>query len=173
MVTQPIQSKKSAPAPSSLPPEIAATRMMTEATLWQAIPAQLLAATSLRHGVTEAFFAPATASAKQQPLFDQPHAVGERYRELERMRALELATERTDASRLFLAVGGRGNRIAASAVLEPQAISGTAAGRLGAGHHDLAADRRRHPANHRSLSRGAATTGCWWRSTNFRATADR
>ncbi len=106
MVTQPIQAKKaSAAAPSSLAPEIAATRMMTEATLWQAIPAQLFAATSLRHGVTEAFFAPATASAQQLPLFDQPHAVGDRYRELERMRALELAIERADTSRLFLAVG--------------------------------------------------------------------
>ncbi|MEX2093460.1 MAG: FHA domain-containing protein [Pirellulales bacterium] len=105
MVTQPIQSKKSSAAPSSLSPEIAATRMMTEATLWQAIPAQLLAATSLRHGVTEAFFAPATTSVREQPLFDQPHAVSERYRELERKRALELAIERADASRLFLAVG--------------------------------------------------------------------
>jgi len=104
MVTQPIQAKKSAPVPSSLAPEIAATRMMTEATLWQAIPVQLLSAVSLRHGVTEALFAPTTASPKQQPLFDQPHAVGERYRELERMRALELAFERTDANRLFLAV---------------------------------------------------------------------
>jgi hypothetical protein len=105
MVTQPIQSKKTPAALSALPAEIAATRMMTEATLWQAIPVQLLAATSLRHGVTEAFFAPTTASAKQQPLFDQAHAVGDRYRELERMRAIELATARTDASRLFLAVG--------------------------------------------------------------------
>ena len=105
MVTQPIQSKKGAAVPNSLPAEIAATRMMTEATLWQAIPVQLLAATSLRHGVTEAFFAPATAHAKQQPLLDQPHAVGDRYRELERMRAIELAAERADANRLFLAVG--------------------------------------------------------------------
>jgi pSer/pThr/pTyr-binding forkhead associated (FHA) protein/EAL domain-containing protein (putative c-di-GMP-specific phosphodiesterase class I) len=104
MVTQPIQSKKSAPVPTSLAAEIAATRMMTEATLWQAIPVQLLSAVSLRHSVTEALFAPTTASTKQQPLFDQPHAVGERYRELERLRALELATQRSDANRLFLAV---------------------------------------------------------------------
>jgi hypothetical protein len=104
MVTQPIQSKKTGPPLNSLPAEIAATRMMTEATLWQAIPVQLLSAVSLRHSVTEALFAPTTASPKQQPLFDQPHAVGERYRELERMRAVELATERHDANRLFLAV---------------------------------------------------------------------
>jgi EAL domain-containing protein (putative c-di-GMP-specific phosphodiesterase class I) len=83
--------------------------MMTEATLWQAIPTQLFSAVSLRHGVTEALFAPSTASGQQQPLFDQPHAVGERYRELERMLALEQAivqpTESGSASRLFLAVG--------------------------------------------------------------------
>lgn len=107
MVTQPIPAKKDAAesALSLLPAEIAATRMMTEATLWQAIPTQLYAAVSLRHGVTEAIFAPSTANGKQQPLFDQQHAVGERYRELERMRALEQAIVQADSTRLFLAVG--------------------------------------------------------------------
>jgi hypothetical protein len=105
MVTQPIQSRKVAAAPYALPPEIAAIRMMTEATLRQVIPTQLLAADSLRRGTTEAYFSPATTNAKQQPILDQPHAVGERYRELERMRALELAIKRTDAQRLYLAVG--------------------------------------------------------------------
>jgi hypothetical protein len=105
MVTQPIQFRKVTAAPYALPPEIAAMRMMTEATLCQVIPTQLHAATSLRRGVTEAFFSPATTSAKQQPIFDQPHIVGERYRELERIRAVELAIKRTDARRLYLAVG--------------------------------------------------------------------
>src|SRR4029077_6568517 len=105
MVTQPIQSKKAANAPSSLPPEIAAARMMTEATLCQAIPSQLFAATSLRHGAVDAYFALASVNASQRPLFEQPHPVGERYRELERMRALELAVKLADASRLFLGVG--------------------------------------------------------------------
>jgi EAL domain-containing protein (putative c-di-GMP-specific phosphodiesterase class I) len=110
MVTQPIAAKKeSASALSMLPPEVAATRMMTEATLWQAIPTQLLSVVSLRSGATEAFFAPSTADVNQQPLFDQPHAVGDRYRELERMRAVEQAVAQasggTDANRLFLAVG--------------------------------------------------------------------
>jgi hypothetical protein len=105
MVTQPIQFRKVAAAPYALPPEIAAMRMMTEATLCQVISTQLYAATSLRRGVTEAFFSPATTTAKQQPLFDQPHIVGERYRELERIRAVELAIKRTDARRLYLAVG--------------------------------------------------------------------
>lgn len=104
MVTQPIHSKKNAVAPFALPPEIAATRMIAEATLWQVIPTQLLAAASLRHKVTEAFFSPATVVTRQQPILDQLHAVGERYRELERRRALELAIARTDAQRLYLAV---------------------------------------------------------------------
>jgi hypothetical protein len=104
MVTQPIHSKKVASAPFALPPEIAATRMMTEATLCQVIPTQLLAAHSLRHAVAEAYFAPFTACAKQQPVFDQVHAVGERYRELERRGALELAVGRTDVRRIYLAV---------------------------------------------------------------------
>lgn len=105
MVTQPIQSRKLAPAPYALPPEIAAMRVITEATLCQVIPTQLFAATSLRHGITEAYFSPATTSAKQQPMFDQQHAVGERYRELGRRRALELAVGQAEARRLFLAVG--------------------------------------------------------------------
>ena len=44
-------------------------------------------------------------------MFDQPHVVGERYRELERMRALELAIERTDAHACFSrSVPRRSNR---------------------------------------------------------------
>jgi pSer/pThr/pTyr-binding forkhead associated (FHA) protein len=105
MVTQPIQAKPLATLLSSLPPEIAATRMMTEATLWQAIPVQLSAVASLRNGTIEAYFAPAPNDAQQHPLLSQPHAVGERYRELQRMRAMQMAVERADASRLFVGVG--------------------------------------------------------------------
>lgn len=105
MVTQPISSRKVASAPSAIPPEVAAMRSMVEATLRQVIPTQLLTATSLRRNLSEAYFSPATANSKQQPIFDQPHVVGERYRELERMRALELAIKQTDARRLYLAVG--------------------------------------------------------------------
>jgi hypothetical protein len=105
MVTQPIQSKKDLPAPRALPPEVAAARMITEATLWQAIPTKLLAATSLRNGVTEAFFAPSAASAHQPSMLDEPHAVVERYREIERLLTLKLARERGEASRLFLPMG--------------------------------------------------------------------
>lgn len=109
MVTQPIAAKKEPTTINLLPPAIAATRMMTEATLWQAIPTQLLSIVSLRHGVREAFFAPSTANPKQQPLFDQPHAVGDRYRELERLRVVDHAIAQANSgsgpNRLFLAVG--------------------------------------------------------------------
>jgi hypothetical protein len=108
MVTQPIQSKNNLPAPRALPPEIAAVRMITEATLWQAIPTKMLAATSLRYGTTEALFAPASTGLHWQAMLDQPHAVADRYREIERLLTLELASERDDPSRLFLPVGAAG-----------------------------------------------------------------
>ncbi len=56
MVTQPIQAVKAA-VPATLPPEVAEARMITEATLWQAIPTRLWAAASLRHATVEAHFA--------------------------------------------------------------------------------------------------------------------
>jgi len=104
MVTQPVHAKKPAGTTSALPPEIAAARMMTEATLWQAVPTQLYAANSLRHGDTEALFATLSSEAVQ-PLFDQPLSACERYRDLQRMIATKLALERSDASRLFLPIG--------------------------------------------------------------------
>jgi hypothetical protein len=104
MVTQPIQSRKQSSALAFLPAEITAMRIMTEATLWQAIPAQLLAVTSLRQGSAEALFAPITGDHEPQHLFELPHAVGERYRELQRLRAVEMVREHADASRLFLGV---------------------------------------------------------------------
>lgn len=105
MVTQPIQAKPLATSLSSLPPEVAATRMMTEATLWQAIPVPLSAVASLRNGSIEAYFAPSPDDVLPRPLFDQPHNVGERYRELQRLRAMQLAVERAGAGRLFVGVG--------------------------------------------------------------------
>lgn len=106
MVTQPIHVKKTPLGTSALPPEIAMTRMMTEATLWQAIGTQLFAATSQRDGGVEALFAPIAAGNLQQAQSELPHVIGERYRELERKRAVELASERSDTNRLFFAVGG-------------------------------------------------------------------
>src|SRR5262245_55244401 len=104
MVTQPIQSKQARAICGSLPPEVAAARRMTEATLWQVIPSQLLAAVSLRHGDIEALFAPPSFPLGHARA-DVQHPVCERYRELERMQAVELALKQTVANRLFLAVG--------------------------------------------------------------------
>jgi pSer/pThr/pTyr-binding forkhead associated (FHA) protein len=105
MVTQPIQAKKVATASNMLPGAVAASRMITEATLWQSIPTQFLAATSLRNDTTEAFFASSITSGRQ-PHFDYVHPVGDRYRELERMRALELAVEQAGTTRLLIGVAG-------------------------------------------------------------------
>jgi hypothetical protein len=103
MVTQPVSSKRSRVAPNTLAPDVTAVRMMTEATLWQAIPVRLFEACSPRRGIAEAYFAVSSLSHPQQ-LLDQPCAVTERYREVERLRALELASECTDTSRLFIAI---------------------------------------------------------------------
>ena len=104
MVTQPIHVKKSTSTSGALPPEVAAARMLTEATLRQAIPVQLLASRSLRHGHADAYFGPLT-SAAGLGLVDQHHPAYDRYRELARMRAIELALESSEVNRLFLAVG--------------------------------------------------------------------
>ena len=108
MVTQPIQSKNNVPAPRTLPPEVAAARMIAEATLWQAIPTKLHAVTSLRYGTTDALFAPAASGFQWPAMLDQPNAVAERYREIERLLTLSAASERDDAGRLFLPVGAAG-----------------------------------------------------------------
>lgn len=105
MVTQPVQSKKMVEAACALPLELAALRMTTEATLCQVIPTQLYSATSLRHDVSEAYFSAATGGVRLKPTLDQQCAVGDRYRELERMNALELALRQTEVKRLFFAVG--------------------------------------------------------------------
>jgi hypothetical protein len=105
MVTQPISVKKETKSTNSLPPEVAATRMLTEATLWQAIPARLYGVTSLRTGTTEAWFAPAGEDDDQRQLMELAQTVAERYRQIERLRVMELAIDRSEASRLFLGVG--------------------------------------------------------------------
>jgi hypothetical protein len=105
MVTQPISSKKARAVPHALPAEVSAMRMLTEATLWQTMSVQLFAVSSLRHGGAEAHFVVSGVNEPQRSLSDQPSAVGERYRELERMRALELATDDADSGRLFLPIG--------------------------------------------------------------------
>ncbi len=104
MVTQPIHVKKEALAARALPQEVAAARTIIEATLCQAIPTKLFAVTSLRTGVTEALFSPTEAGKHPSAILDQPHSVGERYREIERLLTLELALKQDEVRRLFLPV---------------------------------------------------------------------
>jgi hypothetical protein len=105
MVTQPVPSKRARTAPNALPPEVAAARMLTEATLWQVMPVQLYTAKSLLNDVVEAHFTVSTPNEQQRLFLEQPCAVSERYREIETMRALELVTDWSEANRLFFAVG--------------------------------------------------------------------
>jgi hypothetical protein len=105
MVTQLIHAKKPPAEVCGLPPEVTAARMITEATLWQVLPGQLLAAKSLRHGATEAYFSTLATSEKERLAFDQSGPVAERYRELRRRDALQSAVEQGEASCLFIAVG--------------------------------------------------------------------
>jgi FHA domain len=104
MVTQPIHVQKLPTAPCALPPEVAVTRTLIEATLWQAFATQIFAATSLCDGETEALFAPISASTPAQAHCERPHAICDRFRELERMRAIEVASNQAGAKRLFLAI---------------------------------------------------------------------
>jgi pSer/pThr/pTyr-binding forkhead associated (FHA) protein len=105
MVTQPIQSKRVSAAPLALPVEVAATRMVSEATLRQVLPTQLLAARSTRHQGTEALFAKTSTCSKTQPALESSSALGEHYLELARRRAVELAVKHSDVNRLYVAVG--------------------------------------------------------------------
>ncbi len=162
MVTQPIQSKPVAAAPNMIPAEVAATRMLCEATLWQAIPMQLFSATSLRHGTTEAFFAHSSASGTQKPPADQSREVADRYRELERMRALELASAAIRRRSTVPALWPGRDRIASQTAIQRDAASEPIAGHMGAGHYDLASRGRRYFANHLGPPRGKRprTAGC-------------
>jgi EAL domain-containing protein (putative c-di-GMP-specific phosphodiesterase class I) len=107
MVTQKIPKRERAAASLSIPAEIAAARAMTEATLWQAIAIEFSAAVSLKHGAVEAVFAGIhgnNAAADPWPQVRMGHRAASRYRELYRLRTVELAKERAIAERLFVAV---------------------------------------------------------------------
>ena len=84
MATQPIQPREAAQPPAMLPPEIAAIRVLTEATLWQAIPLQSATIVSLASGEGEASFARFNATANWADPELHGHgipAAGRRYRE--------------------------------------------------------------------------------------------
>ncbi len=104
MVTQPIQSKNLPRGAHALPQEIATIRMMTEATLYQAIPTDLLAIRSLSHEVTEAFLSRPAIRSQRDSIASQSNAVSDRYRELERMLAIESVIARPETQRLFLSI---------------------------------------------------------------------
>lgn len=105
MATQPIQPRESSKTPALLPSEIAHMRALTEATLWQAIPAQLATVVSLESGEGEALLAqsPETKSlADPEFQFDATHAVGRHYRQLSRRRAIEMAQAQPTANRILV-----------------------------------------------------------------------
>jgi pSer/pThr/pTyr-binding forkhead associated (FHA) protein/EAL domain-containing protein (putative c-di-GMP-specific phosphodiesterase class I) len=104
MLTQPIPSRARRTAAASLAMEVAAARALMEATLWQAIPVRLFVAASLQQGSPEATFAKLPPTAEAQQMFRAPFAAGERYRELYRWRAAELAAECDGGRRLFLTI---------------------------------------------------------------------
>jgi pSer/pThr/pTyr-binding forkhead associated (FHA) protein len=105
MVTRPIQSKRVPSVRFALPQEVAAARMISEATLHQVLPTRLLAATSMRHGETEALFAGLSPCAHSQQALNHTNALSEHYRNLVRRRAIESASKFSNVNRLYLAVG--------------------------------------------------------------------
>lgn len=105
MATQPIQPRESVKSPTSLPPEIANIRVLTEATLWQAIPLQLATVVALESGEAEACFAQLAETTRMLHAdlhCNAVHAVGRHYRELSRRRAMEMAQNQPTANRLLL-----------------------------------------------------------------------
>lgn len=106
MVTQPIQSRQRPAAPISLPAEVLSARAMTESTLWQAIPVELLQVVTLGGQQTEAIFAGQSASDDEHPWppAGMRHAAADRYRELQRIRAVEVASEKSSAATIFVVI---------------------------------------------------------------------
>jgi pSer/pThr/pTyr-binding forkhead associated (FHA) protein/EAL domain-containing protein (putative c-di-GMP-specific phosphodiesterase class I) len=105
MVTQPIRSRESAKLPALLPSEIAQLRVLTEATLWQAIPLHLATVVALSSGLVEAYFAQlaeATNLGDSEHQLNPIHAVGKRFFELARLRAIEMAQAQPAAHRIFV-----------------------------------------------------------------------
>jgi hypothetical protein len=105
MATQPIQPRESTRPPALLPPEIAVMRGLTEATLWQAISLQLATVVSLGNGDVEACFAhlaETTNFAHPDLHFNAIHPAARHFRELARLRAIEMAEAQPAASRIFV-----------------------------------------------------------------------
>lgn len=104
MVTQPVQSKAGTATPNMIPAEVASTRMLCEATLWQVLHIQILPALSMRHGSTEALFAQPTSSGIHGFSLEHCHEIAGRYRLLQWLYAVERATAYAEGNRLFLPI---------------------------------------------------------------------
>jgi hypothetical protein len=106
MATQPIQRHEAAKPPALLPAEISLMRARTEATLWQAIPFELVTIVSLVSGSVEACLGQSTDHINSLDPESHPlasHAAGRYYRELLRRRTLEAAREQDTAGRVLVA----------------------------------------------------------------------
>jgi pSer/pThr/pTyr-binding forkhead associated (FHA) protein len=103
MATQPIK-RREAPKPAALlPPEIVRQRALTEAALWQAIPLRLDEVVALDSGESEACFPNLIETILAEPEWTASHAVCQYYRDLSRLRAVEMAQAQSSAKSIFLA----------------------------------------------------------------------
>jgi len=103
MATQPMRPRESSKPPAPLPAELACLRALTEATLWQAIPLQLDKVVSLDSGENEACF-PHCPQTHLSDFEGHPnHSLLKYYREISRLRAVEMARANGTATRILLA----------------------------------------------------------------------
>lgn len=105
MATQPIQSREVLKRPALLPCEIAQARALAEATLWQAVPLDVVTIFSLETGEPEACLAQlADAAGAGDPDWQSGSyaAAGRHYRALARRLAVEMADSPIAANRLLL-----------------------------------------------------------------------
>jgi pSer/pThr/pTyr-binding forkhead associated (FHA) protein len=105
MVTRPIQSKRVAAPPLALPQEVAAARMVSEATLRQVLPPRLFAVRSMRERVTEALFAWTSPCSKSNPALEHSNSLSENYLSVARRQTVELAVKQPDVHRLYVSAG--------------------------------------------------------------------
>jgi hypothetical protein len=92
---------------ASLPAEISSARALIEATLWQAMPVNLMSIVSLSLGTAEAIIARSPkveGPVDHWQLFGMQHPAGRRYRDLYRLRAAEMAAALGNAVRLLVIV---------------------------------------------------------------------
>jgi pSer/pThr/pTyr-binding forkhead associated (FHA) protein len=107
MVTQPIPSRQREVPPVSIPVEIMTARAATEAMLWQVIPTELFEVVSLSNRAVLATLAGSATSSGPPGLAmfsGLRHAAAERYRELHRVRTMEMASVEGGARQMFVTI---------------------------------------------------------------------